>query len=51
MEISEQTILIADDSAVDRLVARRLIEKHGLWRVAQVSDGAEAARIHREVCS
>ncbi len=36
------TILVVDDSAVDRLVARRLLEKHGGWRVEQAGDGAEA---------
>lgn len=38
----EPTILVVDDSAVDRLVARRLLEKQGGWRVAQAGDGAEA---------
>jgi CheY-like chemotaxis protein len=38
----ELTILVVDDSAVDRLVARRLLEKHGAWRVAQAVDGADA---------
>jgi CheY-like chemotaxis protein/anti-sigma regulatory factor (Ser/Thr protein kinase) len=42
METPELTILVVDDSAVDRLVARRLLEKHGAWRVAQAADGAEA---------
>lgn len=36
------TILVVDDSAVDRLVARRLLEKHGGWAVAQAADGGEA---------
>lgn len=38
----ELTILVVDDSAVDRLVARRLLEKHGGWRVIQAGDGADA---------
>ncbi len=42
MADAEPTILVVDDSAVDRLVARRLLEKHGAWRVAQAGDGAEA---------
>ena len=42
MEPPELTILVVDDSAVDRLVARRLLEKHGEWRVAVAVDGAEA---------
>jgi CheY-like chemotaxis protein/anti-sigma regulatory factor (Ser/Thr protein kinase) len=41
-EPAEVTILVVDDSAVDRLVARRLLEKHGGWRVAQAADGADA---------
>jgi CheY-like chemotaxis protein len=41
-EIADPTVLIVDDSAVDRLVARRLLEKQGGWRVAQAGDGAEA---------
>ncbi len=36
------TILVVDDSAVDRLVARRLLEKHGGWTVVQAADGGEA---------
>ncbi len=42
METPELTILVVDDSAVDRLVARRLLEKHGEWKVALAADGAEA---------
>lgn len=42
MSESPQTILVVDDSAVDRLVARRLLEKHGGWVVAQAADGGEA---------
>src|SRR5437763_522764 len=42
MSESPKTILVVDDSAVDRLVARRLLEKHGGWTVAQAGDGAEA---------
>jgi CheY-like chemotaxis protein len=38
----ELTILVVDDSGVDRLVARRLLEKHGAWCVALAGDGAEA---------
>ena len=41
-QTTEPTILVVDDSAVDRLVARRLLEKHGGWRVTQAGDGAEA---------
>ncbi len=36
------TVLVVDDSAVDRLVARRLLEKHAAWRVAQAADGEAA---------
>jgi CheY-like chemotaxis protein len=36
------TILIVDDSAVDRLVVRRFLEKHGEYIVTQAADGAEA---------
>ena len=42
METANPTILVVDDSAVDRLVARRLLEKHGPWKVVQAADGAEA---------
>lgn len=42
MEPADTTILVVDDSAVDRLVARRLLEKQGGWRVVQTADGAEA---------
>jgi DNA-binding NarL/FixJ family response regulator len=41
-ETPDVTILVVDDSAVDRLVARRLLEKQGGWRVVQAADGAEA---------
>ena len=41
MSALERAILVVDDSAVDRLVARRLLEKQG-WAVAQAGDGAEA---------
>jgi CheY-like chemotaxis protein len=41
-ETAEHTILVVDDSAVDRLVVRRLLEKQGAWRVAQAVDGADA---------
>lgn len=41
-EAKPQTILVVDDSAVDRLVARRLLEKHGGWAVVQAGDGGEA---------
>lgn len=41
-EPTTKTILVVDDSAVDRLVARRLLEKHGGWAVAQAADGGEA---------
>lgn len=44
-EQTELTILVVDDSAVDRLVARRLLEKYGSWRVAQAEDGAEALEL------
>ncbi len=50
MDSSELTILVVDDSAVDRLVARRLLEKQGGWHVTQAADGAEAlAAIARSV--
>lgn len=42
MEPIAPTVLVVDDSAVDRLVARRLLEKQGGWRVTQAADGAEA---------
>jgi CheY-like chemotaxis protein/anti-sigma regulatory factor (Ser/Thr protein kinase) len=42
MEPTEITILVVDDSTVDRVVVRRLLEKHGAWRVAQAADGAQA---------
>lgn len=42
METEDPTILVVDDSAVCRLIARRLLEAHGGWRVAQAADGAEA---------
>ena len=42
VQTADVTILVVDDSAVDRVVARRLLEKHGAWRVAQAADGAEA---------
>ena len=45
MEPPELTILVVDDSAVDRLVARRLLEKHGEWRVALAADGEEALEL------
>jgi CheY-like chemotaxis protein/anti-sigma regulatory factor (Ser/Thr protein kinase) len=41
-EPTPRTILVVDDSAVDRLVARRLLEKHGGWKVEQAADGGEA---------
>jgi CheY-like chemotaxis protein/anti-sigma regulatory factor (Ser/Thr protein kinase) len=41
-QVADVSILVVDDSAVDRLVARRLLEKHGAWRVVQAADGAEA---------
>jgi CheY-like chemotaxis protein/anti-sigma regulatory factor (Ser/Thr protein kinase) len=41
MTETQSTILVVDDSAVDRLVARRLLEKQA-WRVEQASDGADA---------
>lgn len=41
MTAPEQSILVVDDSAVDRLVARRLLEKQG-WTVTQAGDGADA---------
>ncbi|WP_246173609.1 response regulator [Limnoglobus roseus] len=36
------TILVVDDSPVDRRVAGRLIEKRTSWRVVYASDGVEA---------
>lgn len=43
------TILVVDDSRVSRLVAGRLFEKHGGWRVAYAADGVEAlAAIERD---
>jgi CheY-like chemotaxis protein/anti-sigma regulatory factor (Ser/Thr protein kinase) len=45
MAEAQTTILVVDDSAVDRLVARRLLEKHGGWKVAQAGDGAEALEL------
>lgn len=45
MSESPKTILVVDDSAVDRLVARRLLEKQGGWTVAQAADGGEALEV------
>jgi CheY-like chemotaxis protein/anti-sigma regulatory factor (Ser/Thr protein kinase) len=36
------TVLVVDDSQVDRRLAGRLIEKAGGWRVAYAADGQEA---------
>lgn len=41
-EPTTKTILVVDDQAVDRLVARRLLEKHGGWTVTQAANGGEA---------
>jgi CheY-like chemotaxis protein len=42
MDSKSTTILVVDDSTVDRLVVRRLLEKHGAWSVEQAADGGEA---------
>ncbi|MDY3555647.1 response regulator [Gemmata sp. JC717] len=42
MSTDEVTLLVVDDSAVDRLLARRLLETGGGWRVVQAADGVEA---------
>ena len=38
------TILVVDDNSVDRLVAGRLLEKQGGWRVVYAGDGDEALK-------
>src|SRR5580698_6254033 len=36
------TILVVDDSLVDRRLAGRLLEKEGEWQVSYAADGAQA---------
>ncbi|QJX00033.1 response regulator [Frigoriglobus tundricola] len=45
MNDGDITILVVDDSAVDRTVVRRVLEKHGGWCVAQAAGGAEALAV------
>ena len=42
---NQPTILIVDDSLIDRRLAGRLLEKEGEWRTVSACDGAQALEI------
>ena len=42
---NQPTILVVDDSLVDRRLAGRLLEKEGEWQVAYAADGAQALEV------
>ena len=45
VNINQPTILVVDDSLIDRRLAGRLLEKEGEWQVSYAADGAQALEV------